>query len=314
MKVVSIQLALLLSFLATSLHAEELLILSNSEVKVGIDKEKGGSITWLSSNGYPKNIVNSIDPGRLIQQSYYAGNSLNRQSEGQHKAWSPWTWNPIQGGGVGSWARVSEFKKIENGSTLYSETIPKLWDMANEEADARMKQWTSFEPSMPNVIVVKCELICMRDENDQWGPAALRPQEIPACYFTRNFSMVKSYLGNKSWREEKQPPGPPWGKANPPRKTMAFFEKSGQGIAVFSPSSINNWNYGPHGHGSSDDPKAGPCMHVAPLDRVKLGHDSVYRYRYWLILGDEKSITNRADTLWKKYSKERAVLTTQDKK
>jgi hypothetical protein len=267
------------------------------------------AITWLSSTAYPKNMVNLADPGRLIQQSYYAGKSRDRTAEGQHKSWSPWTWNPIQGGGVGSWARTSIFKKTDDGQTLYSETIPKLWDMPNEEAAARMRQWTSFEPEMPNVVVVRCEFVCERDAKDEWGPAALRPQEIPACYFTRNFDQMKSYLGDGKWRVETQKPGPPWGKATPPHNAMAFFEAGGQGVAVFSPGSNGHWNFGPHGTGLSDDPLAGPCMHVAPLDQVRLGSDSIYRYRYWLIVGDQVSIASRLDALIEKYSNERSELT-----
>lgn len=146
-------------------------------------------LAWLA--------VNIADPGRLIQQSYYAGKSLERIAEGQSKAWSPWTWNPIQGGGVGSWARVTEFKRVSN--TLFSVTVPKLWDMANEEAQAVMRQWTGFEPGCSNVVVVRCEFVSERNENDRWGPAVPRHQEIPACYFTRNFGLVKSYLGNGNW-------------------------------------------------------------------------------------------------------------------
>jgi arylsulfatase A-like enzyme len=58
-------------------------------------------------------MVNSADPGRLIQQSYYAGKRLDRKADGQSKSWSPWTWNPIQGGGVSSWARVNDFKRLD---------------------------------------------------------------------------------------------------------------------------------------------------------------------------------------------------------
>jgi hypothetical protein len=93
-------------------RGEELLLLDNGTVKVGIDRAKGAAITRLSSAAYPKNLVNSADPGRLIQQSYYAGLRLDRKAEGQSKAWSPWSWNPIQGGGVGSWARVTEFRRL----------------------------------------------------------------------------------------------------------------------------------------------------------------------------------------------------------
>ena len=289
-------------------RGEDLLTLDNGTVKVGIDRTKGAAITWLSSAAYPKNMVNSADPGRLIQQSYYAGLRLDRQADGQSKAWSPWTWNPIQGGGVASWARVNEFKRLDD-RTLYGETVPKLWDMPNEEAAALMRQWTGFEPGLPDVVVVRCEFIAQRTEPDRWGPARLSPQEIPACYFTRNFSTVKSYLGDGRWRAESQPPGPPWGKTKPPKNAMAMFTPGGQGVAVFSPTATQNWNFGPHGGGASDEPRAGPCMHVAPIDRVNLGPKSTYRYRYWLVVGTEAQITVRLDELLKKYSSERAELT-----
>ena len=175
-------------------QAQGLEFLDNGNVRVGIDRHKGGAITWLSWSQYRSNAVNHHDPGRLIQQSYYAGKSLDRTAEGQSKAWSPLPWNPIQGGGVGSWARVTELKQLK-GPMLYCETVPKLWDMPNEEANAVMRQWTGFEPDMPDVVVVRCELISQRKPNDRWGDAGPRPQEIPACYFTRSFSTAKSYLG-----------------------------------------------------------------------------------------------------------------------
>ena len=298
--------------LVTALPAADLLTIDSASVKVGIDREKGGAITWLSSDTYRNNIVNIADPGRLIQQSYYAGRSLDRTSDGQSKSWSPWPWNPIQGGGVGSsgntgtWARVTVFEKRDNG--LYSETIPKLWDMADEEADAVMRQWTTLEPGMDGVICVQCEFQAMRQEGDRWGDARMSPQEVPACYFTRNFSTVRSYLGDSKWREEHQPPGPPWGQAQPPQKAMAMFEVAGQGVAIFSPTSTQSWNFGPHGGGLSDDPAAGPCMHVAPIDRILLGYRSIYRYRYWLVVGNETEIAARLESLWKQYASETSQL------
>jgi hypothetical protein len=298
--------------LVSCVSAEDLLTIDNGSVKVGIDREKGGAITWLSSLGYPRNMVNIADPGRLIQQSYYAGRSLDRTSEGQSKAWSPWSWNPIQGGGVGAsggegtWSRVIRFEKKANA--LYSETVPKLWDMPDEEADAVMRQWTTLEPMMSGVVCVQCEIQTMRSEGDRWGETRRSPQEVPACYFTRNFKAVRSYLGRGKWRTEHQPPGPPWGRANPPRKAMGLFAASGQGVAVFSPTSGASWNFGPHGRGLSDDPSDGPCMHVAPIDHVMLGHKSTFRYRYWLIVGDDHQIADRLDALWTKYSAEQSQL------
>ncbi|MFT4688097.1 MAG: hypothetical protein ACKVHO_04185 [Verrucomicrobiia bacterium] len=293
---------------ATPERSEELLQIDNGTVKIGIDRKKGASITWLSWAGYPENMVNSADPGRLIQQSYYAGKGLVRITEGQHPSWSPWTWNPIQGGGVGSWAEVTRFERLD-GETLYGETLPKLWDMHDEQAEAMMKQWTGFEPGMSNVVVVRCEFIARRNLNDRWGPAALRPQEIPACYFTRNFQRFKSYLGDGRWRDERQPPGPPWGKAQPPLNAMACFAPNGQGVAVFSPAATRHWNFGPHAGGRSADPAAGPCVHVAPITRVNLGPKSTLRYRYWLIVGTAAQLALRLDTLIEKYPYERVELT-----
>ncbi len=289
-------------------RGEDMLFLDNGALKIGIDRAKGAAITWLSWTAYPKNMVNIADPGRLIQQSYYAGLRLDRKADGQSKSWSPWSWNPIQGGGVSSWARVNTFER-HGDHTLYAETVPKLWDMPNEEAAALMRQWTAFDPAMPNVTVVRCEFVAQRAQNDRWGPAKLSPQEIPACYFTRNFSSIKSYLGEGKWRDESQAPGPPWGKTRPPHNVMAVFSVGGQGVAIFSPTATQNWNFGPHGGGASADPRAGPCIHVAPIDRVLLGPTSTYRYRYWLVTGTEAEISARLDALLSKYSSERAELT-----
>lgn len=286
----------------------ELLFIDNGHVKIGIDRKKGASISYLSFAHYPKNLVNSADPGRLIQQSYYAGHLLDRKADGQHEDWSPWSWNPIQGGGVGSWADVTRFEK-QDESTLFGETVPKLWDMLDEEADAVMRQWTSFEPGMPNVIVVRNQIICKRNPGDRWGPASVRPQEVPACYFTRNFDHFQSYLGEGQWRTETQALGPPWGKVNPPLKAMSCLNEEGIGVAVYSPTSGDHWNFGPVGADNTDEPAAPPCVHVAPVSKVRLGPQSTYEYRYWLILGDRDEITESLDKLIKKYASETGSLT-----
>ncbi len=49
-------------------------------------------------------------------------------------------------------------------------------------------------------------------------------------------------------------------------------------------------------------------MHLAAIDRVKLGPVSTYRYRYWLILGTKLQISTRLDALMKKYSAEHSEL------
>lgn len=285
----------------------DLLKIDNGTVQIGVDQDKGASITFLSSDNYPKNMINVADPGRLIQQSYYAGLSIDRTSEGQNESWSPWNWNPIQGGGVGAWARAPVCRRDEN--SLYSETVPKLWDMPNENAKALMRQWTAFEPFLENTVIVRCEFSSLRDEEDRWGPAVNRPQELPACYFTRNFATVKTYLGDGVWREVSYRPGPPWSQANPPRDAMAVFERNGQGVAIFSPAAGAVWNFGAHGDGLSDDSIAGPCMHVAPIGAAKLAPNSVLSFRYWIVVGDESEIAKSLNYLWNQYSNTKTKVT-----
>jgi hypothetical protein len=56
--------------------SDGLLYLSNSRLRIGMDPKRGGAITYLSSPVMPtewagRNLVNTWDSGRLIQQSYY---------------------------------------------------------------------------------------------------------------------------------------------------------------------------------------------------------------------------------------------------
>ena len=287
-----------------------LAFIEHQSLKIGIDQSMGGSITHLSWAPTSKNVINSYDPGRLIQQSYYAGKRLNRQQEGQHKAWSPWTWNPIQGGGVQSWSRLTFFRKDERRRVLYTETIPKLWDMPNEEAQALMKQWTSFETGMPGVVVVKCELHCQRKIGDRWASACPNHQELPATYFTRNFDTFKTYQGAGQWETVTQKIGPPWGQTQSPRKAMACFNENNQGVAIFSPNSIF-WNFGPCGPREPSSPTAASCVHLAPVGILSLGEQSTVSYRYWLIVGTQEKITRRLDELWKRYRAEKILITDQ---
>lgn len=288
----------------------DLKFLENAEMKIGMDRSMGASITWLSWKGHPGNIINIHDPGRLLQQSYYAGLSLDRQQDGQHKAWSPWPWNPIQGGGVMSWARVTRFETPEEGR-IFAETVPKLWDMPDEEAEALMQQQVEFVKGAPNVVEVSNRLVCQRKGGDRWGDKALpRHQELPACYFTSAFRHLECYLGEGKWSKVEQPPGPPWGRTTPPLDIMACFNDAEQGVAIFSPAATEHWNFGPHQkYTPNAEPTDGPCVHVAPIALVNLGPRSVLQYRYWLVTGERKAIEARLDVLLKHHADEQLKLT-----
>lgn len=284
-------------------RAEDVRRVHRSENSVGVDAAKGGSITWLSF-GDSGNVVNIADPGRLIQQSYYAGKSLDRTAESQHPVWSPWPWNPIQGGGVGAWATASVIR--QEGLRLSSETIPKLWDMPNEPATALMKQTTGFEEGVDNVIRVTCEFRSQRPADDRWGATAVpRGQELPACYFTRRHSRISSYLGDGKWREEHYRPGPPWFQCRPPLAVMGCFDETDRGVAVFSPVATKPWNFGAAGGGKSGDPRDKTCIHIAPIEVLKLGPKSSLKYSYWLVVGTRDDVAASLDRLIAAHRSER---------
>ena len=86
-------LPLLLLFLPLSLAAKpkekKFLEIKNRQIEVVQDLTRGGAIAYISKRGAYRNLVNIRDEGRYIQQSYYAGNTVDRRAEGQSPFWSP---------------------------------------------------------------------------------------------------------------------------------------------------------------------------------------------------------------------------------
>jgi hypothetical protein len=47
--------------------------LDNQSIRIGINLDMGGAITFLADSKTKQNLVNSFDCGRQIQMSYYSG-------------------------------------------------------------------------------------------------------------------------------------------------------------------------------------------------------------------------------------------------
>jgi len=284
-----------------SIASAESLSLNNDVATVKIDRTRGGAITWVSVSG-GTNLINLHDLGRLVQQSYYAGTALDRRPEGQSPHWSPWTWNPVQGGSFIATPSFVEKLASRNG-VLHSLTRPKLWDMPDETAACTMEQWTEFEPGQPNVIRVTNTLVIRRPAADRWGDATARHQELPAIYLVRAFATARIYEGAGRWTDFALPAlaKKGWGRPVAPKRAMAFFRADGLGFAIYSPAADATWNSGVTGTSRSADPKHADTTHVAPIATVTLDRDSSYTFRYWLLLGDATTLTHDLDVLIKKY-------------
>ena len=58
--------------LSMNLFSENMKYLDNGKIKIGVDLDLGGAITFLAPAG-KKNMINNYDYGRQIQMSFYSG-------------------------------------------------------------------------------------------------------------------------------------------------------------------------------------------------------------------------------------------------
>jgi hypothetical protein len=259
--------------------------LDNGVIRVGIEtKAYGGAITYVSVSGETRNLVNNHDRGRQIQQSYYAGESLDRQSEGQSKHWSPWPWNPIQVGDTfGNSAKVVKVRN--SGRTIYVKTVPLLWDMENETAECEFETWVRLHG---NTAHVRNRLTVHRTD-ERWG-VRLCSQELPAVYSIGDLHRLMTYAGPApfSWApvNEIENNGPPWasfGHDQPTEKWAALVDEKNWGLGVYN-AKTELFTGGFHGKvgGEEFDDSTG---YVSPLRTVALEKRDRFSYEYDLIVG-----------------------------
>jgi arylsulfatase A-like enzyme len=309
----------IISFCFTSIQAyTEKAYLDNGQVRLGVDLQRGGTICFLSTGPDTEadNMVNIHDLGRYIQQSYYAGDPVDRKKDGQHEAYSPWTWNPIQAGGIGSVAKpphpnakaeIIEHKQDKD--FMYIKCIPRLWDMPGEAAECVFEQWMWLEGP---VVRVRNKLTVNRTDNT-WTEGVVRDQEIPAVYPIARLRNCYTYTGDDPWSGDsvvKMPDNPkgyrlelpptdpngfPWNRFKPTEPWAASVDPmTGLGFGVYSPQADATWLSGFVNHLKRDNGRDGSMAnstaYISPLTRVALNKDSVFQYQYYLIPGSVQDV------------------------
>ena len=290
-----ITIILLLSFYCTLIFSQPKILESdNGVLKLNLDLSRGGAICYVSLSGSDENLVNIFDEGRYIQQSYYAGESLDRQKDGQSPRWSPWPWNPIQvGDAFGNRAKILDY--IQNEDTLYVKSIPMLWDMNNEPAEAFMEQWTILEG---DVIKVTNRLTCFRHDTI-YGDGVLKDQELPAVYPISKLSNLYFYEGanpfsnsSLSSPEVVNLASGFWGRYKEVTEHwMAFVDDNMFGMGVYNPMCTYFLA------GMAGDPghhvKSSSTSYIAPVKKASLNRDSIFEYTYYIIIGKLDDIRKR---------------------
>lgn len=259
--------------------------LDNGAIRIGVETDEyGGAITYLSLSGESRNLVNNHDRGRQIQQSYYAGESLDRTRDGQRNHWSPWPWNPIQVGDTyGNSAAVA--KLTNDGTTIYVKTIPLLWDMKNETAECHFETWIHLNR---NTVHVRNKLTSYRTDN-RWG-VKLRDQELPAVYTIGDLFRLVTYEGSEPFTQapvkdihNNGPPWAAWGQEQPTEKWAALVNDDLWGVGVYNKDTefFTGGFHGTRGGGEFDNSTG----YVSPLRKVALEKKDSLAYEYDLIVG-----------------------------
>lgn len=272
----------------------------NGILKVKLDLTRGGAISYISVVGSNRNLVNIHDEGRYIQQSYYAGKSIDRKSEGQSPKWSPWSWNPIQvGDEFKNRAQILDYK--QSGDTLYVKCIPMLWDMNNMPAEATIEQTTVL---IGSTLKVHNKLTCSRTDTI-YAEGISNDQELPAVYPISSLKKLYAYLGNKPFTNDTIS-NPPvvfldsgfWCRyTNVAENWMAFVDDNNWGMGIYN-SRCTEFLAGMAGKPGGES-KDGSTSYIAPIRQEILNRTSVYEYDYYIIVGTVEAIRNKVYQLYK---------------
>jgi hypothetical protein len=280
------------------------LVADNGKLTVKFDLTRGGAISWISNSGSQRSLVNIADEGRYIQQSYYAGKSLDRKADGQSPNWSPWAWNPIQvGDAFRNRAKILDFKQSKD--TLYVKCIPMQWDMNNKPAEAEMEQWTFLDG---NILTIRNRLTCHRTD-EIYGDSLMRNQELPAVYPISALNNLYTYDGNEPFTnapfkklEVKNLSSGFWGRYKEVTENwMAFVDDANIGMAVYNPQCVMflAGMAGEPGKESTD----GSTSYIAPIKDEIIYKQSVYEYEYYILIGSLAQMREQIYTINKKLIK-----------
>ncbi len=293
-----------LSFLSAlnPVHAAEfsgMSYLDNGTIRIGINLDIGGAITYLSQSGTEENIINSHDWGRQIQMSFYSGPVPYIPASGKEPAknWTFIGWNPIQSGDAfDNPSKVIDHKQSD--TELYVKCIPMHWPLDNEPGQCTFETWLTLEG---NTVGVRSQLNNARKDETQF-PA--RSQELPAVYTNGTYYRLFTYDGDKPftgaplrtidkvWDTRIPPaeaPGGPWDSWYATENWSALVREDGFGLGIWTP---NTYAYtgGFAGTPGSGGPKDGPTGYISPTRREILDHDITYTYDYTLIVGKVEQI------------------------
>lgn len=251
--------------------------IDNGQIKVGVNLDLGGAITWLSAPGRD-NLINNHDWGRQIQLSYYSGpKPFEPDGKKAHPAWKDWSWNPIQSGDVyRNRAKVTDI--ANTGTAIRLTCVPMQWALDNVPGDCRCEARLTLDGPM---LKATYTLINQRSDKNWYGG---HHQELPAVYVVSALDRLMTYTGDRpftggaltritnDWKQKF-----PWTRFLATEGWVAAVGDDDWGVGVCSPAV---WNYlgGIHGAKKSWVSSDGPTMYISPVSTEVLDHNIVFSF------------------------------------
>jgi hypothetical protein len=263
--------------------------LDNGRIKVGVDLEQGGTITWVSASGSERNIINAHDRGRQIQLSFYGGPQPYGTA---HPGWKNWPWNPIGTGDVYGHASTI-LKHTNDGKTLYTKSIPLQWALDNVPGECTFETWITIDGATAHV---RNRLVNHRADRTQYRAF---DQELPALYTIGKLHRLVSYDGDQPYTDALtrvlENNGPPWTAWKATEHWAALLDNDDWGLGIYH-ADVTQFIGGFHGKPDSGGPTDDPTGYIAPVRQEILDHNITYDYDYILILGKLAAIRAYATT------------------
>jgi hypothetical protein len=272
--------------------AEQMSWLDNGQIKLGVDLNLGGAVTYLADAKTGENLINSYDWGRQVQMSFYSGpNPFIPAGKKIQPHWQGLGWNPIQSGDCFGF-RSKVIRHTNDGTTIYVQCIPMIWPLENAPGECTFECTFRLDG---RVVQVTSRLNNARPDKTWYGA---RDQELPAVYTNGPYHKLMTYTGDKPYTggalvEIPKKPGAggiwadPW---NATENWAALVNDDDFGLGVWHPGVyrfIGGFACGQPGKGG---PKDAPTGYISPIHREILDWNIVYEYRYVLIVDSLSNI------------------------
>ncbi len=270
----------------------------NEVIKVGIDLNLGGSITFVGAADQGENLINNHDWGRQVQMSFYGRpNPFTPNGKQPLPFWRNLGWNPIQSGDyAGNRSKVVAHKN--DGESLYVKCIPMQWPLDNEPGECFFESWITLKG---NTIEVTSRLVNRRADTSQYRGGG---QELPAIYTNAPYHRIVTYRGEKPFtgdtvsliRNHNFPTGKGihWADWHATEGWAATLNDQDYGLGVWHPTS-QDFKGGFYGDSTfKGGSKDASTAYLSPLHTEILDHNITYTYQYVLIVGTLKTIREYA--------------------